>query len=87
MMGWYGGWGMMGWFGGVGMLLLLVGLVAVVALLARGSRPTERNPPSDTAIEVLRRRYASGEISQQEFEQMRQTLAAGPAAAHGATVA
>lgn len=44
MMGWYGGWGMMGWFGGVGMLLLVIGLVVVVALLTRGSRPTGAEP-------------------------------------------
>ena len=85
MMGWYGGWGMMGWFGGIGMLLVLAGLVALVALLVRTPRSTEQNPPPDTAIEVLRRRYAAGEISRQEFEQMRQTLTGGPAATHGTT--
>ena len=80
MMGSYSGWGMMGWFGGIGMLLLLIGLVAIVVLLTRGSPPRERNPPPDTAVELLRRRYAAGEISQQEFEQMRQTLGAAQGA-------
>lgn len=84
MMGWYGGWGMMGWFGGVGMLLLLIGLVALGILLARGSQSVERQMPSDTATDVLRRRYAAGEISQQEFERMRQELTAAPAAPRGA---
>jgi putative membrane protein len=83
MMGWYGGWGMMGWFGGLFMLLLVIGLVALGILLARGFRPAERRSPPDTATEVLRHRFAAGEISQQEFEQLRQALDAASAAPHG----
>lgn len=86
MMGWYGGWGTMSWYGGLFMLLMMVGLVALGILLARSFWPAERRASLDTATEVLRRRYAAGEISQQEFEQMRQTLTVTPASPHGPTL-
>jgi putative membrane protein len=86
MMGGYGSWGAMGWVGGAFMLLLLIGLVALGIVLARGLRPVEQRTPPDTATDVLRRRYAAGELSQQEFEQMRQTLTVPPAAPQGSTV-
>jgi putative membrane protein len=86
MMAWYGDNGMMGWFGGVYMVLMVAGLIALSILLVRGLWTTERRTGPDTATEVMRRRYAAGEISQQEFEQMRQVLAAPPPTPHGPTL-
>lgn len=45
----------------------------------RTSSPASRSalgPSSDTAIEILKRRYASGEISKAEYETMRTDLEA-----------
>ena len=69
----------MGLFGGFGMLLgtlFWVGLLALVVWgvisLAR-PRPTEPRV-EDSALEIVKRRYARGEISQAEYEQARRDL-------------
>lgn len=77
MMG-YGGYGGMIGFGGFGMivsLLFLVGLVALVVWAAPRFVPSQQTPRQDTALEVLRRRYASGEISEAEYRQAKDDLA------------
>ncbi len=77
MMG-YGGFGAMGAFGGLGMvlgLLLWIGVIALVvwgaSSLLGGQRPPERE---ETPLEILRRRYAAGELSRDEFEQAKRAL-------------
>jgi putative membrane protein len=67
----------MGWWmiwGGV-MMLLFWG--AVIGLIVWGvARFTGQRPGgADDALDLARRRYASGEISRDEFEQIRQDLA------------
>jgi putative membrane protein len=74
MMSYYGGYGVLGGFGmGVGMILwvVLIAVVvwAVVSLFARGNDRSGEMP-----LEILKRRYARGEISQAEFEQARAHL-------------
>ena len=50
----------------------------LVTRLGRGeSTPTPREP---SALELLERRYARGELSPDEFEAMRQRLTAAPSA-------
>jgi len=84
MMGWgsqgYGMWGM-GWFGGIMMILFWGLIVFGVVLLIRyftGDRwgsapmPRERNP-----VEILRERYARGEIGTEEFEERKKVLESG----------
>jgi putative membrane protein len=75
-----GGWGWgMGLLGGLGMLLfwgLVIGLVVwlVVTLTRSGQNSAVRGAQPDSALETLRRRLASGEITSQEFDQLRQKL-------------
>jgi uncharacterized membrane protein len=38
------------------------------------TRPYRRESTSDNAEEILRRRYANGEINENDFESARQTL-------------
>jgi putative membrane protein len=68
-------------FGGIGMILFWGLVVAGVVVLARSfggfgsgaaSRGAERTP-----LEILRERYATGEIDQREFEQKRRDLGVG----------
>ena len=68
----------MGWwmvFGGLWMVLFWGGLIALivwaVARVTRRDNPTQRRDPLDVAKE----RYAKGEISQEEFEQLKKDLA------------
>jgi putative membrane protein len=62
-------------FGLVGLLLRLAlwgGLIALVVSLVRRRRwPVEADEP---ALEILKRRYAAGEISREQFEEMRREL-------------
>ena len=65
-----GGWLMMG----IGMLVWVIVLVAVVWLVVRAVstadlRQTHGRGEHDEALDLLRRRFASGEIDAEEFEQ------------------
>ena len=68
---WWGAWGifmmlMMFLF----WVLVVVGLVdAIRWLIARG-----RSQPSDAALNILRERYARGEINKEEFESKKKDL-------------
>ena len=69
-----------GWLGGMGGIGMLVGVLLVVALVAwlvwsAGARFNGRSAIGEAPLEILRRRYAAGEISQSEYEQARKTLA------------
>jgi putative membrane protein len=74
MMGWGGGWsGMI--FGPLMMILVLALPVAALVLLIRwlgGSRSSAS--PGQTPLDILRERYARGEIDKEEFEERRRTL-------------
>ena len=75
----------MGMWGGLGMLLWgLIGLpILVLAVLAiiwlprdLGRRHREPSPePGPTPRDILRRRYAAGEISEEEYRQRTSALA------------
>lgn len=71
---------------GVGLLLVLL-LLAVIGYIAyrlgqsqsngegTGRNPGRRSERGDEALEMARIRYAKGEISREEFEQIRRDLA------------
>jgi uncharacterized membrane protein len=75
MMGYWFGFGGM-WLGLALMLLFWVGVVALVVWAVRTLFPRERQTAHDGAFEVLRRRYAAGEISAAEYEQALKALGA-----------
>jgi uncharacterized membrane protein len=72
-------WGM-GLLGGLGMLLfwaLIIGLVTwLVVTLSRLSQSREAagSTQPDSVLETLRRRLANGDITPQEFDELRQKL-------------
>ena len=80
----YWGWdaGRVGWVPGlIGMLiwLVLIGLIVLVAVrLLSGSRAPDRywgtQPRPDDPEEILRARFARGEIAPDEFEQRLEVL-------------
>ena len=84
--GWQGGgWGMMGpgmmgGFGGMWLMPLIpivfVGLLvwAIVAAVQGAGQPRGPEPYSQSALELLKRRYARGEINREEFEEKKQGL-------------
>lgn len=73
MMG-YDGWSGMGWFGWGGMLLAWLAVLVLVIWALRTLLPTGRHDEGDAALEILRRRYAAGELTQAEYEQARRAL-------------
>jgi putative membrane protein len=70
-----GGWGWM--LGGWIMMLVFWGLViAGIIVLVRvlTNRNVSGQASLDNALEILRRRYAAGEITKEQFEEMKRTL-------------
>ncbi|MFH0906866.1 MAG: SHOCT domain-containing protein [bacterium] len=73
MMNW-SGWGM-GWFGWIFMILfwgLIIGLVIV--LIQRLTDQGKTGESNSSALDILKKRYAQGEINKQEFEEKKKDL-------------
>jgi len=78
--GW--GWmhGMMGGWWGMGLIMMLfwVGILVLIGVLIwrllEGRDVSERST-EESALEILKRRYARGEIDGEEFEEKRRDLA------------
>jgi len=71
------GWGTMICGGTVGLLILAALVVIVVLLFTRrstGRGETESRSASKTAMEILKERYARGEITRDEYVEMREHL-------------
>lgn len=82
MWGYDGGWH--SWWWGVGMLHMLLYwgvLILAIALLVkwlfgrRSGGPSARSPDK-TALDILKERYARGEIGKDEFDQKKRDLGA-----------
>ena len=72
-----GGWGWMG-FGMIGMLLFWIFLIIGVVAVVRGTWGFGASPgrhPGKTALDILKERYARGEIDKEEFAQKKRDLA------------
>ncbi|MDI6600599.1 MAG: SHOCT domain-containing protein [Thermoanaerobacteraceae bacterium] len=73
---WYGGWGTNGFIWGlVSLIMQVVIVVAVIYLVIylinnSSKRQHKRNDP----LEILKERYARGEISNEEFEEKKRKL-------------
>ncbi len=63
---WGGGFMMIFWWG-----LLILGIIALVKWIA-GQNTSNKN--EDSPLEILKRRYARGEINKEEFESLKKDL-------------
>ncbi len=80
-MWWDGGWGPMMMFGPLFMILFLAVLIAAIVLLVRWlggpgqtTMPSNPAPPGRTPLDILKERFARGEIDKNEFEERRRVL-------------
>ena len=71
-------WGLAMGLGGLVMLAfwgaLIVGVVLLVRSLGSATAAPPEPPGRESPLDILKRRYAAGEISQEEYERMRSTL-------------
>ena len=78
MGGYYGGFGYAPWWGIVMLLfwaLVIGGVVLLIGRLVRqGSQTSQGGGREDSSLEILRQRYARGEITKEQFDQMRHDL-------------
>lgn len=81
--GMMGGWGMgygMGWFGMIISLafwiLIIVGLVFLIRWLAMSVRDAggKGHANGETALDILKKRYARGEINKDEYETVKKDI-------------
>lgn len=74
MMGNYGMMAGIGWLGMLMMALFWVGVVLLIVWGLSGAFPSRRQVVEADAEEILKRRYARGEISREEYLQASETL-------------
>jgi putative membrane protein len=70
------GWGFgMGWFWPpiIMLVIIIFIIVAIVVYLVRQKRPPS-GPREDSALDILKKRYARGEINKEEFEEKRRHI-------------
>ena len=63
-------WGFVGFF----LALLLIVLIVVALVVALRWMREQKEPRRGNALDVLKKRYASGEISKEEFERIKDDL-------------
>jgi putative membrane protein len=73
------GWGAGGWFGPIFMMIFWILIIILIVLLIRrilSSRQTIRQNlgGEESAMDILKKRYARGEIDQEEFEAKKRDL-------------
>lgn len=81
MMHWmFGNYGMgcgpgMAWFMFFFWFLVILGIIMLLrALLGHGPKREGLEPPGESAEEILNKRYARGEISEEEYRKMKELL-------------
>ena len=66
-------WNTMGFFGWTMMILLWIAVLIVIIWAIR-SLSTKPTPTTQTPLELLKQRFAAGEIDQEDFEERKQLL-------------
>ena len=71
-------WGMIGTCGGLMTIfiwiLVIVGILALLKWLGQTKSTSAPSPEKETALDILKKRYAKGEIGKEEFEEKKKDL-------------
>ncbi len=74
----WGYWGNYGWGMGFGWIFIILFrvlvILGIVYLVQKMIRSAGKPKGEETPLDILKRRYAKGEISKEEFERMRDDL-------------
>jgi len=64
-----------GWYGWI-FWVVIIGLIiwAIIAITNRGAREDHTLSSGESALDILKKRYAEGEISKEEFEEKKKNL-------------
>lgn len=66
------------WFGWIFWIVLFVLIIwGVVQFGNRSQSNKNQNLPRESSLDILKKRYASGKISKEKFEEMRKDLSNG----------
>lgn len=72
------GWGILAWFGPIMMVIFWVAIIIAIIFFVRwlitSSRGNRASAAQDSALEILKKRYARGEIGKEEFEEKKKDL-------------
>jgi putative membrane protein len=69
----FGNQGFMGGFMWIFWIVVIVGLVFLIKWIVQQNKPVE-SKLEENSLEILKKRYAKGEIDKQEFEQKKRDL-------------
>ena len=69
-----GGYGMMGFGMGFGFIFMLLFWGLIIWLIVTLVNPHQSNKDGQDSLSILKRRYASGEITKKEFESMKKEI-------------
>jgi putative membrane protein len=72
--GWHMGWGHVNYgYGGFMMFITLIVIGIIIYFLVKYSKENYKEE-KETPIEILKKRYAKGEITKEKFEEMKKEL-------------
>lgn len=61
-------------FGGFAMWIIVIALVAIIIYLAIQKEKAIKSEEKETPLDILKKRYAKGEITKKEFDSMKKDL-------------
>ena len=75
MMGWGYGFNPLGWIAMILFWALIIGGIALLAVwLFRSATPAMMGPPPSRPLDILKERYARGEITREQYDEMRREI-------------